>query len=292
MIIWSIAKTTVGDAMRKKVLQIFLVIAMGLIVISLSFSQTLTFSANQGSTMDLELVKSFGLGLMALAGWLIALVMGVSLIPQEIERRTIYTILSKPVKRYEFIIGKFLGAILTLAICVALMGIVFVGVVAAKAYLAHPAATSIQGAAKQGLDTAGAAAQKIPVIDANMLIGVVMVFLQFFVLVSVVMMFSVVCTPTVNFFLGLGVYIVGLLSSTSLTLANSKDAGVFVKVFYTAIHWVIPNFDKFNVTNVLLYPEMPVGSIALYTLKMTLYGLLFSLGAMLVSIIIFEGKEV
>ena len=59
---------------------------------------------------------------MAVAAWLISLVMGVSLIPQEIERRTIYTILAKPVKRYEFIIGKFLGAMLTLAINIGLMG--------------------------------------------------------------------------------------------------------------------------------------------------------------------------
>ncbi|MGB9620435.1 MAG: hypothetical protein ACPL7K_08490, partial [Armatimonadota bacterium] len=79
MIIWSIAKTTVGDALRKKVLQIFLVVAIGLIIISLSFSQTLSFSSRAGSSTDIMLVKSFGLGLMAVAAWLISLVMGVTL---------------------------------------------------------------------------------------------------------------------------------------------------------------------------------------------------------------------
>jgi len=292
VIIWSIAKTTVGDAMRRKVVQIFLVIAMGLILISLSFSQTLAFSAREGSSVDLQLVKSFGLGLMALAGWLISLVMGVSLIPQEIERRTIYTILSKPVKRYEFIVGKFLGAILTLAICVALMGIVFIGVVAVKAYAAQPAHTAISGMAAQGLDTAGTAPERIQIIDANMLIGVLMVFMQFCVLTCIVMLFSVIFTPTVNFFLGLGVYIVGLMSSTSLTLLRSEHASIFVRDFYWVLYRAFPPFDQFNVTNALLYPDAAVGNIWVYTGWMMLKGLAFSLGALVLAVLLFWRKEV
>ena len=278
--------------MRRKVVQIFLVIAMGLILISLSFSQTLSFSAREGSSVDLQLVKSFGLGLMALAGWLISLVMGVSLIPQEIERRTIYTILSKPVKRYEFIVGKFLGAILTLGICVALMGIVFIGVVAVKAYAAQPAHIAISGAAAQGLDASGATPEKIQIIDANMLIGVLMVFMQFCVLTCIVMLFSVIFTPTVNFFLGLGVYIVGLMSSTSLTLFSSEHASIFVKAFYWVMYNVLPKFDKFNVTNTVLYPEMSPVKIWYYTGQMMIEGALFSLGALVLAVLLFWRKEV
>ena len=73
MIIWSIAKTTIGDALRKKVIQIFLVIAIGLIIISLSFAQTLEFGTQGGASTDIMLVKTMGLGLMAAAGWLISL---------------------------------------------------------------------------------------------------------------------------------------------------------------------------------------------------------------------------
>lgn len=162
MIIWSIAKTTVGDALRKKVLQIFLVVAIGLIIISLSFSQALAFSTREGASSNIMPIKSFGLGLMAIAAWLITLVLGVSLIPQEIERRTIYTILAKPVKRYEFIIGKFLGAILTLAINVGLMGLVFIAIVVIKAWGAAPSVPSGIGSIE------GSQIQRIGIFDWNM----------------------------------------------------------------------------------------------------------------------------
>lgn len=289
MIIWSIAKTTVGDAMRKKVLQIFLVVAIGLIVISLSFSQTLSFSTKEGASTDIMLVKSFGLGLMAMAGWLISLVMGVSLIPQEIERRTIYTILSKPVKRYEFIIGKFLGAMLTLGICVAFMGVVFIGVVMAKAHSASVAAAS----ASTGISAMQAGVQKVQLFDINMIWSVVMIYLQFMVLSAVVLLFSVFLTPTVNFFMGLGVYIIGVMASMTETLAsNESSLNFLLKGFYKIIHMIIPNFDKFNITNTLLHPEAHITNVMKYTGEVALYGIFYTLLMMMLAIIIFEKKEV
>ncbi len=288
MIIWSIAKATVGDAMRKKVLQIFLVVAIGLIIISLSFSQTLSFSTREGASTDIMLIKSFGLGLMAMAGWLISLVMGVSLIPQEIERRTIYTILSKPVKRYEFIIGKFLGAMLTLALCVACMGIVFIGVVMAKAHGAAVSAAS----ANTGISAAQAGVQKVQIFDINMLWGVVMIYLQFLVLSAVVILFSVFMTPTVNFFMGLGVYIIGVMASMTETMAKSDTMNPVLAGFYKIMHVIIPNFDKFNVTNTLLHPETHIANIAKYTGQVALYGIFYALLMVVLAVIIFEKKEV
>lgn len=286
MIIWSIAKTTVGDALRKKVLQIFLVVAIGLIIISLSFSQTLSFSTKEGSATDIMLVKSFGLGLMAVAGWLISLVMGVSLIPQEIERRTIYTILAKPVKRYEFIVGKYLGAVLTLAINIGLMGVVFIAVTVFKAWGAEaPAASAASELGAMG-------AQKVGIFDINTVWGIVMIYLQFMVLSAVVLFFSVFLTPTVNFFMGLGVYIVGVMASMTDTLAKSPAANVLLKGFYKTIHAVIPNFDKFNVTNSLLHPETHIASMAHYTGTVALYALLYALVMMTLAVIVFERKEV
>lgn len=282
MIIWSIAKTTIGDALRKKVLQIFLVVAIGLIVISFSFSQNLSFSSRQGSSTDIMLVKTFGLGLMAIAGSLISLVMGVSLIPQEIERRTIYTILSKPVNRYEFIIGKWLGAILTLAINIGLMGVVFIIVVAAKAWGAE--VTQIEGVAET--------TTKMGVFDINTVWGVVLIYFQFMVLSSVVLMFSTFMTATVNFFMGLGVYIIGVLGSITETIMKARDASPLLKAFYGFLHYTIPNFDNFQVTNPLLHPEKHIANMAKYTAQVGLYGLLYALVMLTIAVIIFQRKEV
>lgn len=291
MIIWAIAKTTIGDMMRKKVLQIFLVVAMGLIVLSLAFSKTLSFSTQGGASSDLMIFKSFGMGLIAVAGLFISLVMGVSLIPQEIERRTIYTILSKPVKRYEFITGKLLGAVLTLAVNIGLMGLVFVIVVMVKA------ATAEQVPVQMGSAMAGADAFRVApvqIFDPNTALSVVMIYLQFVVLTSVVILFSVFLTPTVNFFLGAGVYIIGLMGSITESIAGggTEKASVFVGAVYKFIHVMIPNFDKFNVTNQLLHPETQVGDIWSYTGLVSCYALLYALIMMVLAIVIFEIKEV
>lgn len=288
MIIWTLARATVADAMRKKVLQIFLVVAIGLIVISFTFSQTLSFSSREGSSADLMLIKSFGLGLMALAGALISLVMGVQLIPQEIERRTIYTILAKPVKRYEFIIGKFVGAILTLAINIALMGAVFIITVMIKA---HGSQAAVVSAASGAANQAGQAVQSIGLFDVNTLWGVLMIFLQFMVLSSVVLFFSVFFTPIVNFFMGMGVYVIGLMGSLTDTLAKADGASVFIKGFYKVVHVIIPNFDKFNVTNTLLHPE-GIANLPKYVTGVALYSIIYVLIMMLAAVVIFEKKEV
>lgn len=288
MIIWTLAKATVSDAMRKKILQIFLVVAIGLIVISFTFSQSLSFSTREGASSNLLYIKAFGFCLMDIAGALISLVMGVQLIPQEIERRTIYTILAKPVKRYEFIIGKMLGAIMTLAINVALMGVVFIVTVMIKAYGSHANIVSVASGAS---NLAGGSGGAVGLFDINTLWGVIIIFLQFMVLSSVVIFFSVFFSYIVNFFLGVGVYVLGLLGSLTEALAKSDSGNGFVRGLYTVIHAVIPNFDKFNMMNSLLHPE-GVGNMPKYILGVTLYSILYVLIMMLLSVFAFEKKEV
>jgi ABC-type transport system involved in multi-copper enzyme maturation permease subunit len=288
VIIWAIAKTTVGDALRKKVLQVFLVVAIGLIVLSLSFSQTLSFSAQRGVSADLMLLKSFGLGMMALAGIFISLILGVSLIPQEFERRTIYTILAKPVKRYEFVTGKFLGALLTLAISTGLMGVTFIATIVAKTIGAHQLVTAKGVSALDG----GSTGASVAIFDVNMLWGVALVYLQFMVLSSIVLLFSLIFTTTVNFFMGAAVYVIGFMSTVVTSLGSAEGASNFQRAFFKTIYYVLPRFDQFNIPNQLLHPEAQVTNMASYTGMMALYGLLYAMLALVAAILIFERKEV
>lgn len=291
MIIWAIARTTVGDALRKKVLQVFLVVAIGLIVLSLSFSQTLEFSARNGLSSDFMLLKSFGLGMMALAGIFISLILGVSLIPQEFERRTIYTILAKPVKRYEFVSGKFLGALMTLGITTGLMGLVFILTIVGKAIIAqHAAGAAPTVAALQTSTSTGS--ERVAIFDWNMLWGVILVYLQFMVLSSVVLLFSLIFTSTVNFFMGAAVYMVGFMSTMVQSLGHAEGAGAILKGFFNVIYFVLPRFDEFNIPNQLLHPDKIGTNMAVYTLWMGLYALIYTLVTLVLAILVFERKEV
>ncbi|MDW8322085.1 MAG: ABC transporter permease subunit, partial [Armatimonadota bacterium] len=123
--VMAIAYNTVREALSRRVVLLFLFGALVLIILSPLFS---FLSPRE----ELTLLKSLGLGVIQLASMFICIVMGISLIPTEIERRTIYTVLSKPVQRYEFVLGKFLGGILTMLFNILFMGIVFFAVVALR----------------------------------------------------------------------------------------------------------------------------------------------------------------
>ena len=117
--ILSIATTTVGEAIRRRVLLIILMI--GVLLLSIIPSLSVLSARSETSTM-------IGTMFAVLRGTsaLIAIVLTVYMIPNEIERRTIYTILSKPVQRWQFLVGKFMGAVFALALMIFLMSVVMI----------------------------------------------------------------------------------------------------------------------------------------------------------------------
>jgi ABC-type transport system involved in multi-copper enzyme maturation permease subunit len=282
MVIWTIAKTTVGEAMRKKVLNVCLIVAIAMIVISLSFSQ---FSFKQ----DMTLVKGMGLGVIMIAALVISLIMCISLIPNEVERRTIYTILAKPVKRYEFVLGKFIGGLLTLAINVAVMGTVFIVITTIKAYFS----TDVVGGTGGAGVAAGEVTRRVQAFDPQLVLGVVMIYFQFLLLSSVVVFLSVFLTPTVNFFAGFGIYIIGSFAAVWQSMyAKGSQANIVVQMFYRVIHTVVPNFDYFNLQNKLIHPVQEVRSLPIFMTEAVVYAVLFSTVVMVAAVLLFERKEV
>ena len=106
MIALAIANQTVKEAFRRRVMWIFLIIGVFLISLGPVFG---FLSPKDSQTV----LRSIGLAAILLAGLFVTIVTCIYLIPVEIERRTIYTVLSKPVQRYEFVLGKFLGGFFT-----------------------------------------------------------------------------------------------------------------------------------------------------------------------------------
>jgi len=119
---WVIARNTLGDALRKRVLLVFLLLAMVMLLLALMLQY---FTARE----QMVTFKSTELAIILIFGTLIAITTSIFLIPNEIEKRTIYSVLSKPVQRWEFFLGKFLGGVLTAAVTLGLMAIVLMIVV-------------------------------------------------------------------------------------------------------------------------------------------------------------------
>ncbi len=256
-----IARTTVGEALRRKILNAFLLVGLAMIVLTFAFGQ---FSARE----ELTLIKGMGLGIISLAGIFISVILAINLIPTEIERRTIYTILSKPVRRHEFLLGKYLGALATILINIGLMTVVFVAAVAVKQVM-----------------------NQQPV-DAHLLFkGGLMTYMQLLLLCSLAIFLSVFLTPLVNFFLTLSLFIIGNLSSYTQDLAKNTE-NVLIKGFFTGIHYIVPNFGNFQYTNPLLQPDVQVKSEALFLTQNVIYALVYSAVLLILAVLVFDRREV
>ncbi|HOM73065.1 MAG TPA: hypothetical protein PLP86_12540, partial [Armatimonadota bacterium] len=238
---------------------------------------------------DMTIVKSLGLTIILVSGLIISLTIGITLIPNEVDRRTIYTILSKPVKRYEFVIGKFLGGLLTLSVNIWLMGIVFIVMLAIKAALIGEVSTGPAGF----VGDVRPETYKVQIFDPSMLLGILMIYFQFFLLSAVVMCFSVFMTPTVNFFASFAVYLVGSAAPIWASLAADKEkTGLLVRGFYKVIHTIIPNFDYFNISNRLIHPHHEVRSLPLFVSESIAYALVYVCLLLIIASIVFDSREV
>lgn len=260
MTILTIARTTFGEALRKKILNIFLLVALALIAASVSFG---FFSFRQEMTM----VKSFGLGVIALVGMLVTLVVGINLIYSEVERRTIYTILSKPVRRYEFLLGKFLGGLVTISFNLVLMALVFFLMATFKNHWVPQFA---------------------------LLKGVLMTFFQLLLLLSVSTVLSTFLTPVVNFFVTAAVYLVGSLSDFTLSMSQGPGKPMVIKGFYWLMHYLLPNFANYFVQNPLIHPEadqMPFRAEMMYYGFNIIYALVYAAVLLIIAISVFERRD-
>ena len=105
--IWTIARNTLREAVRNKVLYALLffaifIIGTGVVLSGLSYVESE------------RILQDFGFAAIRLFSVAIAIFVGVSLIHREVERRTVYTILSKPISRAEFLLGKYVGLVVTI----------------------------------------------------------------------------------------------------------------------------------------------------------------------------------
>ena len=170
----ALAKATVGEAIRRRVLLIILFFATMLLFVAPLLG---VLSARSEKTV----LTGFVLGIVQLSSAVIAITLTVYMLPNEVERRTIYTIISKPVQRYQFLLGKYFGAVAALALMMGLMSCV---TLLEFGIIQHDWAKGVE-----------------------LLQGIGMFFIQMSLLASVAMCLSTFVAPLVNFFLSGGIYL-------------------------------------------------------------------------------------
>src|ERR1700747_589565 len=119
--VWAIATNTLIELARQKVFYVLLLFALILIGSSVFIAQ---FSFQQ----EFQILKDVSLGAMSIFGSVLAIIASARLISQDVEDRTIYTILAKPVPRFEYVLGKLGGVLILLAVSITTMALLFVAV--------------------------------------------------------------------------------------------------------------------------------------------------------------------
>ena len=234
--IWAIASNTFREAIRDRILYLLLVFALAFIGLAQILS-LLTVGSEE------KIIKDLGLASISLFGVLTSIIIGVSLVSKEIDRRTIYTIVSKPIHRYEFVLGKYFGLALTLLVNTAVMTFWFYVILLLKGFG-----------------------------DARLLLAVYMIFLELLLVTALAIFFSSFSTPMLSALFAFSLYLVGHLS-WSLNLLRDRLAGAAGKWVCRGLYLVLPNLEIFNIKGEIVHRmPLPPGLALWATVYLAGYG--------------------
>jgi len=253
MKILTVAINTLKEAVRNKVL--YTLLFFGVIVSGMSITlATMTVSSR------IRVIANVSLANIEVFGVLIAIFVGISLVHKEIDRRTIFTIITRPLHRYEFILGKYIGLILTLLIQIAFMTLIFFCI------------ELIFG----GLEF-------LP----DYLKAIWLIFVQIALITAVATMFSSLSSPILSGMFTLAFYIIGHISSF-LEMLLPENANAFTVMLVTLMRYMLPDFQFLNVKGLAVYNhEIPFS----YMAGATIYGFFYIAVILIIAMLVFEKRD-
>jgi len=211
--VWAIALNTFRESVRDRVLYNLILFVLILVAASV-------FVSDLSLDMESQFTAALGLSAMLVFGPLITIFIGVALVYKEIDKRTIYSLISKPVHRHEFIIRKYAGLCLTLLVN---SGVMVLGTELALLY--------VNG--------------KIVPLHAAVLAASFLVYLELALLVAVALMFSSFTTPMLAALFSFAAYVIGNFSRDLLDMAALSNSTA-TRIVLTALYYVLPNLSNFS----------------------------------------------
>lgn len=238
----ALASNTLLQLVRLKIFY-FLVIFGVAVIGSSSFFEKLTF---QG---QFQALKDTGLGAMSIFTWLLATLSAAMLIPKDLEDRTLYTILAKPVPRFEYLLGKLLGVLSMLAIATVAMSIVFAIVLSIReqAAIAEATATITEDQLPATLAEIRAGGW-----NANLIIGIFLVFLKSAIIASLTLLLSTFATSSLfTILMSIACYFIGHIQHIAREFALEKSGlvGPVQTLFFLVTSVVFPDLHLFSVVD-------------------------------------------
>ncbi len=263
--IWAIGINTLTELIRLRVF--YFVFIFGLLLLGASLL-SVNFSFNE----EFQMLKDVGLGAMSIFSSLLAIVTTAMLLPKDLEDRTLYTILAKPVHRFEYILGKLIGVLVLIAVSLLIMVGLFLLMLHGRESirLAQTQASYAEIAGSEEAQEATTALRRAAS-SQNLWSGYLIIYLRACIVASATLLISTFATSTVfTIIVSFMVYLIGHLQSVAReTLVQGMGAGEFMKsIFLGLISLVFPDFKMFNVVD-----EIVVGTVLTQQLLAQLIGL-------------------
>lgn len=250
--IWVVAENTFREAVRDKLLYNLLLFAALMIASSVVLAQL-------HIGYDDRIYRDVGLGAIAFFGVLIAIFVGVNLVHREISLKTVYSMLAKPLYRSEFLIGKYLGLIVLLALEIGIMSAFFMSVLWFK----------------QSEVTVG------------MFYAIALIFFELAFVTAIAIFFSSFTTPYLAGMLTVALWIIGHLLADVRAFGMQKGSES-IRPITEALYWVLPNLDRLDIKG-----EAAAGDPIEVSRVMisTLYASLYSSGLLVAAVLLFRRRD-
>jgi ABC-type Na+ efflux pump permease subunit len=240
----AIAGNTLTDLMRLKVFYVLLFFAL-LLIGSSSFLVRLTFQ------QEFQVLKDIALGAMSIFTSVLAVVATARLIPQDLEDRTIYTILAKPVPRSEYLFGKLLGVLLLLALSTIVMSALFFVVLNLREQTVLSDTVRQMSAAPPEQLAGALDAVRASAFNVNLLPGIPIIFVKACLLAALTLFVSTFATTTIfTIIVMVFVYFVGHLQAIAREYwLQTNGAGWITKTLLGLVALIFPDLQLFNLSD-------------------------------------------
>ena len=264
-VIRHVAVNVFRESVRDKVLYNLVAFAVLLIATSYLLGQ---LTAGQ----DVKIIKDLGLASISVFGLLIAVFIGIGLVWKEVERNSIDSLLSKPIGRREFVIGKFAGLVLTLIVNITVMTVALYAVLAYLGWIEDPRI-------RESWPT--------PAADPAMLQAILLIVIELMLVTAIALFFSTFSSPFLSAGLTLGLWVIGHfnadLRNFDAVVESRMAAGVARGLYY-----VLPNFAAFDVKSQVVYGQ----SVGVEYVGLTvLYGLVYLALVLTGAVLIFSRRD-
>jgi ABC-type transport system involved in multi-copper enzyme maturation permease subunit len=207
------------------------------------------------------ILVNVGLSSISLFGAIIAILIGIGLVSKEIEKKTLYTILARPVRRWEFIVGKYFGLLLTLVVNTAFMTLgLYIALLITDRGLHRP--------------------------DALLLGAIYCIVLQFMIMVALTLLFSSFSTPIFSAIFAFALFVIGTFAEDLKNFAAMAHGAT--RLLSTGVAYAVPNFATLNIISQAAHEQPVSASLILFN---TLYALLYSGAVTAAAVLIFERRN-